>query len=179
MPVMNGLETAKALRTHSSTSEIPLIAFTASISYSETDKYEVAGFNAVLLKPVQMDELATVLTDNLKTISKSKSTEDESLIELEETGFENIRIIDLEAALKELMLLQTEWEFVKTNRFVNVVIEFSDKLLNIGEEYTINSIIRYGQKLKLNAQSFDTEKMEKTLNAFPSLKEELNSYLND
>ena len=174
---MNGLETAKALRSYMPTSEIPLVAFTASISYSESSKYELAGFNSVLLKPVQMDELADIIISLLGSqilIDKVNDVEIE-----EDTGFENIRIVDLKAALDELNDIQAEWEFAKNNRFVNVVLEFSSKIIEIGESYSIKSIIRYGQQIRINAQSFDTEKMEKSLNAFPSMLEELNFYLND
>jgi len=179
MPVMNGLETAKALRNYLSTAQIPLVAFTASISYSKTNKYEVAGFDDVLLKPVQMDELSNVITKHLNVLPTITDKEKDILEDVNDTGFENIRIVDLKAALDDLVHLESEWEFAKSNRFVNVVLEFSIKMIDIGESYSVNAITKYGQQLQLNARSFDTIKMEKSLNAFPQLVDELRSYLND
>lgn len=179
MPVMNGLETAKALKSYKPTSEIPLVAFTASISYTETDKYEKAGFNAVLLKPVQMNELYDVISENIEFDRVEEMIVEESNADLFDNGFENIRIIDLKAALEELTILLPEWELIKENHFINTVLDFSSHVLDIGNNHQIKSIIRYAKRLRLFAESVDTEKMEKTLTDYTLLIEELNSYLND
>lgn len=179
MPVMTGPETAKALRDYFPTAEIPLVAFTASVSFASANNFKAAGFDDVLLKPVQMNEMADVISKYVTVghgikVSAIQSVEEESY-----ASYENIRIIDLKAALEELQLLRGKWEFTKSNRFINTVLDFSKEVEEIGESYGINSITQYGNKLSLHAESFDTEKMEKTLNEFVDMVEELNSYLND
>jgi signal transduction histidine kinase/ligand-binding sensor domain-containing protein/FixJ family two-component response regulator len=181
MPVMNGLETAKALRNFEPTSKIPLVAFTASISFSDSNKYELAGFNSVLLKPVQMDELFDVIVENVSLEAERSNVELEEKNPLDDIsdGFENIRVVDLKVALEELSKLKGIWENAQENRFVHVVLSFADQVVEIGESYNINMITRYGKRLRVYAESFDIEKMEKSLKDFQNLEKELNSYLYD
>jgi len=179
MPVMNGLETAKALRNYQPTSNIPLVAFTASISFSESNKYKNAGFNSVLLKPVQLNELFDVIVENIPIEETKQELKVEQEIDYKDDGFENIRVIDLKVAVEELSKLKEIWENAKENRFVHVVLEFADRVIEIGDAYNVNIIIRYGKYLRAHAESFDTEKIEKSLKDFPKLEKELNSYLYD
>lgn len=179
MPVMTGPETAKALRDYFPTAEIPLVAFTASVSFASANNFKAAGFDDVLLKPVQMNEMADVISKYVTVKSDTKVAAIQTVEEDSYASYENIRIIDLKAALEELQLLKGKWEFTKSNRFINTVLDFSSEVVEIGESYGINSITKYGNKLSLHAESFDTEKMEKTLNEFVYMVEELNSYLND
>ncbi len=179
MPVMNGLETAKALRGFAATAHIPLVAFTASISFSAPAKYKEAGFDDVLLKPVQMSEMAEVLYAHLEYKYVESGKPVEILDSVEHASFENIKIIDLKSSLEELLALNALWEYTRNNKFVNTVLEFSSRVRVIGEAHGIQSIIRYSQKLTLHAESFDTLKMETTLKEFQNLVDELNSYLND
>ncbi|NPD45073.1 MULTISPECIES: hybrid sensor histidine kinase/response regulator [unclassified Lentimicrobium] len=179
MPVMTGPETAKALRDYFPTAEIPLVAFTASVSFASASNFKAAGFDDVLLKPVQMNEMADVISKYVSVSADTKVSVIPSVEEESYASYENIRIIDLKAALEELQLLKGKWEFTKSNRFINTVLDFSKEVEEIGVSYGINSITLYGKKLSLHAESFDTEKMEKTLNEFVDMVGELNSYLND
>ncbi len=179
MPVMNGLETAKALRNCTETAHIPLVAFTASITFSAPSKFQEAGFNDVLIKPVQMAEMAEVLYAQMehKSIVALKPV---NILENNDiVSFDNIKIIDLKASIEELMALNDLWEYTKSNKFVNTVLEFSRKINEIGQAHGIMSITRYSQKLTIHAESFDTLNMEATLKEYQNLVDELNSYLND
>lgn len=178
MPVMNGLETAKALKDYYSTSSIPLVAFTASISFSSSNKYKKAGFSDVLLKPVQITDLYNVLLQYVKIDEVQSAAVIESAVEFDKKSFEDIKIDDLSKALKELINLKPQWEMLKKSKFINQIFSFADKVLDIGNNYRISVVSLYAGKLKTYAESFDTEKMEKTLEEFPVLIEELNQYLN-
>lgn len=179
MPVMTGPETAKALRDYFPTAEIPLVAFTASVSFASANNFKAAGFDDVLLKPVQMSEMIDVISKYITVSQDTKDTTIQSVEDESYANYENIRIIDLKAALEELQMLKSKWEFTKSNRFINTVLDFSREVEEIGKTYGITSINQYGNKLRLHAESFNTEKMEKTLNEFMYMVEELNSYLND
>jgi len=179
MPVLNGVETAKKLRENPKTAKIPLIAFTASVSYLEKEKYVNAGFDAVLMKPVQLEELFHVISVYMLKGEAYKELIRKEAVQIEESNFENIRIIDLKAALQELKGLLAAWEYTKTNRFVNTILDFSVSVLEIGKTFNIKPIIRYGELLKRHADNFDTENMEKTLDDFEKMYLELSSFLND
>jgi len=54
MPVMNGIEATKRIRTFS---QVPIIALTANASKQESDKCINAGMNDYLSKPFKPQEL--------------------------------------------------------------------------------------------------------------------------
>jgi hypothetical protein len=141
-------------------------------------KYQEAGFVDVLLKPIQLDELGLIIQELLK-ISETRANLKDSDSEMDDIGFENIQIVDLTDAFHELSFLLDEWEYVKSNKFINTILDFSIKIIKIGEIYSIKSIVKYGKHLQVNAYSFDTEKIENDLDRFPHLIDELKSYLND
>ncbi len=64
MPVLDGLETAKSIRTsfQPPKKNIPIVAFTANALKGDKDKYLDAGMNAYISKPFTPNELAKVLT---------------------------------------------------------------------------------------------------------------------
>ena len=178
MPVMNGLETAKALKDNDDTASIPLVAFTASISFSSANKYKKSGFADVLLKPVQINDLYSVLTQYIRFEKVQSATVIQSNSQLVKESFEGIRIENLSNALVELGELNSKWNEVKRNKFINEVLALSHIILDIGHKYEIKSIINYAENLKTYTESFNIEKMESSLNDFPKLVEELNQYLN-
>ncbi len=61
MPVMNGLEAAKRIRSMEEFENLPLVALTASIDPDEADACQKAGFNAFLNKPIGPKELLAAL----------------------------------------------------------------------------------------------------------------------
>lgn len=179
MPVMNGLDAAKVLRSNPETAEVPLVAFTASISYNSTSIYRNAGFDDVLLKPVQMQELAEMLVHHLKIDKIEKTIIHGSEGDYHDSSFENIKIIDLKAALEELHQLESDWNKTKSNPNINTITEFSMKVKDIGDAYGIHSIIGYHQKLSDNIRTGDIQLMITELKLFNRLLDQLNTYLKD
>jgi len=62
MPVMNGIEATKKIRT---TSQVPIIALTANASKQESDKCINAGMNDYLSKPFKPQELYAKIMNTL------------------------------------------------------------------------------------------------------------------
>ena len=61
LPGMNGIEAIGVLRADPSTAGIPVAAVTASVMQHDRNKITVAGFNAYVGKPINLNEfLATV-----------------------------------------------------------------------------------------------------------------------
>ncbi len=175
MPVMNGIETAKALKEYISTSHIPLVAFTASVSFSDNLEYKAAGFSDVLLKPVQISDLYAVLLRYVDVAEMHTVSVIQSPIESDMNGYLNIKISDLIAASKELNQLKALWVKAKTDKFINLIIEFSNQVHEIGIKNSLQPLITYSKNLTIYAESFDTEKMEKALESYSNLIEELNN----
>lgn len=65
MPVMNGLETTKHIRTKfdKEKSEIPIIALTAHNPNDFFDEFSSAGFNELLTKPYLISKIKQVIED--------------------------------------------------------------------------------------------------------------------
>ena len=64
MPLMNGVEATKAIRSSTgigSKKDIPIIALTAYAMLGDREKFLEAGMDDYLAKPVKMDDLAKVL----------------------------------------------------------------------------------------------------------------------
>jgi two-component system, cell cycle response regulator DivK len=60
LPVMDGIETARRLKSHMATRDIPVIALTAQ-SITEPDRLRAAGFAGLMTKPCLPDDLAEVV----------------------------------------------------------------------------------------------------------------------
>jgi CheY-like chemotaxis protein len=65
MPKMTGLQLARCIG--STTSPPPVILISGQISFEDEAQLEGAGFSAVLLKPIDQDELFRVLNEAAKT----------------------------------------------------------------------------------------------------------------
>ena len=63
MPVMNGIETTKHIRSEFSQpkNKIPIIAMTAHNQYEFSDKTEGAGFDEIISKPYSLDKFKVLL----------------------------------------------------------------------------------------------------------------------
>ncbi len=63
MPVMNGLDAARTIRSEEAKGRLPLVALTASVMSEDVAAYAEAGFDAVLAKPFQHEELLATLNE--------------------------------------------------------------------------------------------------------------------
>lgn len=68
MPVMDGVDCAKAIRSHAneSISSIPIIAITGNAKNYSPEEFENFGINDVLPKPLNYDELVDKVNSYLK-----------------------------------------------------------------------------------------------------------------
>ncbi|WP_304238697.1 response regulator [Jiulongibacter sediminis] len=63
MPVMDGLECVAAIRENDKTAELPVVAITGNARNYTEEEYKDAGFNEVLMKPLNFDMLVKVVKD--------------------------------------------------------------------------------------------------------------------
>ena len=63
MPVMDGIECVQAIRENDATKDIPVVAITGNARNYTEDEYKDAGFNEVLMKPLNFDLLVKVVKD--------------------------------------------------------------------------------------------------------------------
>jgi CheY-like chemotaxis protein len=65
MPVMDGMESVKAIRALSDASKaaVPVVAITGNARNYTEEEFKEAGFNEVLMKPLNFDKLVMVVKD--------------------------------------------------------------------------------------------------------------------
>lgn len=66
MPVLDGYEVAKRLRSDVSLLEVPLVAVTASVSGADRDKALAAGFDHFVSKPIEPAQFLAQIPDFLR-----------------------------------------------------------------------------------------------------------------
>ncbi|MCB1644271.1 MAG: response regulator [Pseudomonadales bacterium] len=76
MPVLNGLDATRMIRENGN-HRLPIIALTAHALQSEIDTMSAAGFNEVVLKPVNNDKLRSVIQTWLGTETTASEASDE------------------------------------------------------------------------------------------------------
>ena len=67
MPVMDGYATIRAMRTLPGGEALPIVAVTANVAAGESRRCIDAGASAYVSKPVDTDELLTLLVDRLRS----------------------------------------------------------------------------------------------------------------
>lgn len=171
MPVMNGYEAIRRIRTNKNYKHIPVIAITASAMKEDKTKIDDAGFNGYLMKPVQKSELYNELKNYLEfdTVSDGRAAEQTEALAEEE----NQEKISPEAKQELLKILDGELrsihETAAKNHFINDAVELAERLLELAEKYPCNVLKSYGNDLKLHAENFDIEEMQHILNRYDKL----------
>ena len=65
MPVLDGYDAARRIRTHPEMSRVPMIAYTADYSYSLTEGAIAAGFDEYIVKPISLDDMRKLIDRHL------------------------------------------------------------------------------------------------------------------
>ena len=73
MPVMDGEEATKHLKASPETKDIPVIALTANVMRSDTERYKQIGFAAVIGKPFIQQDLQEAIQKVLNSHVKFRA----------------------------------------------------------------------------------------------------------
>jgi PAS domain S-box-containing protein len=150
MPVMNGIDATKSIKTNDKTSKIPVIAVTASSLNYESNEIESCGFDGFLDKPVSQSEILQQLNKFLKpkTIKiKEQDTQDSILWNFSK---QEISIIKSE--------LSPKLQEVESSRNFSEYLRFAENMKEIAKTHKINDLTQLAEKLSFAADSFDIEK---------------------
>ena len=83
MPVKTGLEAIQAIRQQPGFEAIPIIAISASVFATDQEKSQVAGANAFVPKPIQLEVLLSLLEQYLQLTWQYKDEATREKIEME------------------------------------------------------------------------------------------------
>ena len=165
MPVMNGIEAMKRIRDNSETRSIPVIALTASGLIEDQEKMLKMGFAGYLAKPIRK---ATLFQELSRFVGHATGETATGKRPVAETGPVDANLLEEAMGLLEGKYMQI-WKEVRQNLFFDKIGEFGRQLSELGTTHAIAALKKYGEELSTHAESFDVEKMNATLSAFPEM----------
>jgi signal transduction histidine kinase/CheY-like chemotaxis protein len=165
MPEMDGREVLVAIRKMPGLELIPIIAVTAS-SLLEQEGALREQFNGYLRKPFSQSqlfaELAQFLPREPKPEPQPGSGEAPAAPEAWRKVLEQLR-----------PLVKEEWPALRDSLAINETLAFARKLEKIGVQANCGPLLTYARSLSNHAEAYDVEALEKHLENFPALVEEM------
>jgi len=176
MPVMDGYEALRQIRQIGTMRATPILAITASAMKKEQDKIIEEGFDGYLLKPVNRKALFKKIAHFLPHSDQDVVSDLSEKIITPESESETKTVTARELAEVAGMLERKGadlWTIAqKTGNFGDVK-EFGVYIKQLGESYALGLLAEFGKNLLIYASSFDVEKIMKTLDAYPSIPEQV------
>lgn len=177
MPVMDGYQVARFVRSQEDFKHIPIIAITAA--QSNVDQSILTDqFDSFLTKPISKKnlfiELIKILNIQQKTITQSaEKKEDTPTIDNLMPSLEAIKTIPV--ILPEFESLLLKWNNRSTFS-INQTIDFSKKVKTVGDTNNLLIVTQWAEELNGFASMFEVVKMKNKLSDFPNLIENLKEY---
>jgi PAS domain S-box-containing protein len=172
MPVMDGFEAARMIKTKRKTKNIPIVALTASLrNDQEEDDYE-KYFDGYLQKPVTRRELYLELMRFLKYVVVKTPHLTQSP---KEDGLKIVAIPELSAKkLSELKMLVSgelyeKWNQAMTYQMSDEIEALAGMIVQTGTDFDLPAFTLLGDKLTEAIDRFDLDEMEKFLKKVPEL----------
>ncbi|MCB1190854.1 MAG: PAS domain S-box protein [Leptospiraceae bacterium] len=160
MPVMDGYEFIKILKTVPEWNSIPVIALTASSVYDDSQK---DLFSSYIRKPIRkkvlLKEIKKYIPYSAKNIPIQKNPSN-----LEKKP---INIQELKSLLNILELnYMNSFEQLKDRLIFEEIETFSKELIKFGKQYQYDLLEQYGKQLLIETESFDIVGIPNTLDKF-------------
>ncbi len=179
MPELDGFEAIKIIKFDDNLKHIPIIAVTASILLDDVQnvKHITDGY---LKKPVSKNELIRVLTRFLPSKLNDASCikiDDNSLLD-EFVIFDCNDYSNIDDKLKQIFEneILPKWDSINKTLIIDRIREFAQELIEIGIKYRINTLIKYGQQLVEDLNSFNIERILVILPKFKILAGKILGY---
>jgi len=180
MPVMDGYEATKILKSTSEFKDIPIIILTASVMSSDVKTIKKINCEGYVRKPVSRAELINELKKHIEyeyVGAEKPATEAVSKIaKKDNAGTAKInqgKILpdNLLKELKEGMYSKTEK--LKKEFVINDIEDFANEIKKLGTTYNIDDLTEWADKLLKQASEFDLENLSNTINEYDSVLENL------
>ncbi len=186
MPVMDGREASRFIRSDAKTGQIPIIVLTASALEERELWAGQLSLEGFLTKPIGKHRLLAELKHFLphsvllKTKPRTKQAvsvfgtsprqEMDSLPLMARDNLPNLLKL-LEGELKE------EWVAVQNRSRIGPIKNFLAKIRTLGEKSDVKLLLDFSSKLENAAVSFDVDQMGKILSQYPELINSLKRFL--
>lgn len=152
MPVMDGYESLKIIRSKTHTQHIPVVALTASALSDEAKKIDKI-FNAYLRKPVSRDEIYGLLQKYLPYATVEQHADYTE----RQSPTKQTDVIDTPEHIEIMRGILPKWKKIRTMMSIDDIEQFAAEIQRIADEHSIISLQQYSQKLALAVENFDIE----------------------
>lgn len=178
MPVKDGPTAAREIKTDSTYRLTPIIAVTAgSLPGQEEDSLPETPFDGALRKPftrAEMYEALAMFIPEMETKEGGKEGIDQERV-AEEIAVNETVDPRLVGELKEILM--DEWPEVRSGMTISEVVEFSERIDELADEYGSKRLRVYSKRLRGAAESFSFGEMENMLGRYPDLVAEMEGTL--
>ena len=180
MPVMDGYEATKILKSTSEFKDTPIIILTASVMSSDMEAIKKINCEGYIRKPVSRAELINELKKHIEyeytetkkpAIEALSKTCKKSNVGIAKIGQGKILPDKILKELKESTYSKTEK--LKKEFVINDIEDFANEIKKLGTTYNTEVLIEWADKLLEQAFEFDLENLPNTINEFSLVLENL------
>ncbi len=171
MPVMDGNQATKLLKSNPHTKTIPVIAFTGDVVDLNKIGALKNGYDGYLTKPVKIHELIIELSKFINVAIPDQEISRQDLASDTLVPEDVLNPDELIIILKEDILAL--YKVHKNSIIINQIKEFSKLLNSLGEKHQVPQLRSFGDDLTGYANLFDIVKITKKMEELPSLIEQL------
>lgn len=167
MPVMDGYETIRLLKSNEATRNIPVIAMTASVQPKTLSKIHEKGFDGYLSKPAPIKDVLKELSRFLphKTTNQKKSPERNEIANISLDSVKNKS--RLQARLESDLI--PGLKNISGVMVMDDVINYGRLLSDIADEHEVNPLEKLAADLVEHAETFDISGIQQTITKLGSV----------
>jgi PAS domain S-box-containing protein len=170
MPILDGFDLLKKLKSDDLLKHIPVIAYSASVMKAQKVRIRESEFTGLLIKPVQVTELYLELMNNLPYTSSKAPGPEQSVSGINLTK----EISDLPRLIHALDIqFKDVWMTFGIRQPIGEVRDFGNQLIMLGTNHNATIITRYGEELVRAADSFNIEAILNLIRKYPGIVESL------
>jgi CheY-like chemotaxis protein len=180
MPVMDGYEATKILKSTSEFKDIPIIILTASVMSSDVEAIKKINCEGYVRKPVSRAELINELKKHIEyeNVGAEKPAIEvvTNVAKKNNAGIANMNQGKLlpDNLLKELKEgIYSKTEKLKKEFVINDIEDFANEIKKLGTTYNTEVLTEWADKLLKQASEFDLENLPNTINEYNSVLENL------
>ena len=161
MPVMDGYQAAKQIKSFSKT---PIVALTASVMENQFQQANKEDFDSYLRKPV-------LKVDLIKELCKYLSFDEVIANDVSQLKpiLNDIELELLPHALEKLEKLTEQCKIASESNNISLYKQFSEDIIDISKEYPISILIDYANQLNNAIDRFDIAETKDLFNNYPKL----------
>jgi len=174
MPVMDGYEAARILKSDPETGSVPVFACTASVFLCDTAEFREAGFDGYMLKPLSMISVIEILKKYFKYTVDAEAGPNGKKNDFKEGLSYGGSPEELKNLLDRLEGDNLDrWKKISATYIIKEIKFFAEDIIRLGDEFNAGFLKDWGAVVSINASHFDMENLVNSFNKYPLLLNEV------